>query len=103
MTPAGLIGFKPGYLFQHGRYWLPPLLAGAAAWLAFLIIGGTPLLRASGLALVIVGMGFILRPMGAALTVVGALALAFTPSFWIQTGGAESLVAAEVLGAGALA
>lgn len=103
MTPAGLIGFKPGYLFHHGRYWLPPLLAGAAAWLAFLIIGGTPLLRASGLALVIVGMGFILRPMGAALTVVGALALAFTPSFWIQTGGAESLVAAEVLGAGALA
>ncbi|MGQ9908034.1 MAG: hypothetical protein ACUVS2_04280 [Candidatus Flexifilum sp.] len=103
MTPAGQIGFKPGYLFHHARYWLPPLLAGAAAWLAFMVIGDTPLLRASGLALVIIGMGFILRPMGAALTLVGALALAFTPSFWIQTGGAESLVPAEVLGAGAIA
>lgn len=103
MTDVGTIGFKEGYLFRHARYWLPPLLAGAAAWLAFLLIGGTPLLRASGLALVIVGMGFILRPMGAGLAIVGALALAFTPSFWIQTGGAESLIPGEVLGAGAIA
>ncbi len=84
---------------EQVRYWLPALLTGAGAWLAFLTLGHTPLLRASGLALVIIGMALALRSMGIALTVIGGLALAFSPSFWIQTGGAESLSLPEVAGA----
>ncbi len=76
---------------QQAHYWLPAVFAGGIAWIAFLTLGHTPLIRASGLALVIVGMALALRSMGAALTIIGALALAFSPSFWIQTGGAESL------------
>ena len=50
------------------------------------------------MALAVVGMALALRPMGAALAVIGGLALAFSPSFWIQTGGAESLNPLEVGG-----
>lgn len=81
---------------QQARYWLPPLLAGGAAWLAFTLVGGTPIIRASGLALVVVGIALALRPFGAALAVTGALAMAFSPSFWVQTGGAESLDPGQV-------
>ncbi len=81
---------------QQAYYWLPAVIAGLVAWLAFLSLGHTPMIRASGLALVIVGMALALRSMGAALTIIGALALAFSPSFWIQTGGAESLSMPEV-------
>jgi hypothetical protein len=91
---------------QRARYWIPPLMAGGIAWVTFLVLGSTPVIRASGLALVIVGMGAILRPMTAPLTVVGALALAFSPAFWAQTGGAERLnplsVFLALAGAGAL-
>lgn len=100
MTDIGLIGFKDGYLYRAWRYWLPPLIAGGLAWIAFLVSGETPILRASALALVIVGMGFILRRLGAVLAIAGALALAATPSFWVQTGGAESLNTLAVLTAG---
>lgn len=72
-------------------YWLPGAAAGAAAWLAFVTLGQTPLVRAAGLALVVVGMALLLRRWGAALAVIGGLALAFSPAFWSQTGGAESL------------
>lgn len=102
----GKLGLRGAY-HQHVRYWLPGLGAGGIAWLAFMLIGHTPVIRASGLALVIIGMAFLLRPMGAALAIIGALALAFSPSFWIQTGGAESLngwaVAAGLAGAVGLA
>jgi hypothetical protein len=81
---------------QQARYWLPPLLAGGAAWLAFTLAGGTPLIRASGLALVVVGMALALRPFGAALAFTGSLAMAFSPSFWTQMGGAESLDPGQV-------
>ena len=78
-------------------YFLPPAIAGGSAWIVFMLLGHTPVIRASGLALIIVGMTLALRPMGRALAVVGGLAFAFSPSFWAQTGGAESLNAAEVL------
>lgn len=78
------------------RDWLPALVAGGAAWLIFLVVGQTPLIRASGMALAVVGMALALRSMGAALSILGGLALAFSPSFWVQTGGAESLNPLEV-------
>lgn len=79
--------------------WLPAVSAGAIAWLAFLLIGHTPIIRASGMALAVVGMALALRLMGPALAFIGGLALAFSPSFWIQTGGAESLNLLEIGGA----
>ena len=88
-------------LRARALYWTPALIAGASAWLAFLIIGQTPIVRASGMALTVVGMAMALRPMGAPLAVIGGLALAFSPSFWVQTGGAELLN--PLLVAGALA
>jgi hypothetical protein len=82
---------------------LPALIAGGVAWIVFIAVGSTPILRASGMALAVIGMALALRPMGAALATVGALALALSPSFWIQTGGAESLnplhVGAALIGA----
>lgn len=83
---------------EQACYWLPALLTGGIAWAAFMVLGHTPIIRASGLALVIVGMALALRSMGVALTIIGGLALAFSPSFWIQTGGAESLNLPEVIG-----
>lgn len=80
----------------RARQWLPAFAAGGAAWIVFLLIGQTPLIRASGMALAVVGMALALRSMGAALALIGGLALAFSPSFWIQTGGAESLNPLEV-------
>ena len=79
------------------RYFLPALISGILAWFALLLLGNTPLIRASGLALIIVGMTLALRPMGTLLSIIGGLALAFSPSFWAQTGGAEMLVPSEVL------
>lgn len=71
--------------------WLPGIISGGLAWLAFLILGHTPLIRASGLALVIVGMTMTLRRSGGVLAVIGGLALAFSPAFWTQTGAAADL------------
>jgi hypothetical protein len=83
--------------------WLPPLAAGALAWLAFVLIGDTPILRAAGLAAAVIGVALALRPMGAALCAIGALAFAFSASFWAQMGGADSLsTAPAVAGAAAL-
>lgn len=84
-------------LRQRLRYWLPALGGGALAWLAFLLPGETPLLRASGMALVIVAMALLLRRFDAALALCGSLVLAFSPAFWSQTGGAERLVPAPAL------
>jgi hypothetical protein len=67
---------------------VPPIIAGGAALFAFIILGNAPIPRASAMAAVIAFIGLTLRPMGAALSVAGALALAFSPSFWAQTGGA---------------
>ncbi len=72
-------------------YWLPGVVAGVLAWLLFILLGSTPLIRASGLALVIVGMTMTLRRSGAVLAIIGGLALALSPAFWSQTGDAEDL------------
>lgn len=71
--------------------WLPGILAGGMAWLAFILLGETSIIRASGLALIIVGVALTLRRSGTALAIIGALALAFSPAFWSQTGGADDL------------
>lgn len=88
------------------KFWLPPLACGLVAWLVLVGVGQTPLVRASGLALVIVGMAAALRRMGSVLAFIGGLTLAFSPSFWLQTGGGESapatIVIAAVIASGAV-
>jgi hypothetical protein len=79
----------------------PPLLAGGTALFAFILLGDAPIPRASAMAAVIALIGLTLRPMGAALSVAGALALAFSPSFWAQTGGAPEVPSLIELIAGA--
>ena len=51
---VGKLGLNQNTLYQHARYWLPAVVTGALAWVAFMILGQTPLIRASGLALVVV-------------------------------------------------
>jgi hypothetical protein len=72
-------------------YWLPSLAAGAITWIVFVILGGTPPIRAMALALVIIGASLTMRRFGAMLAIIGGLALAFSPAFWTQIGGRESL------------
>jgi hypothetical protein len=92
------------------RLWLPAVVAGVTAWLIFVLIGQTPLLRAAGLAAAIVGVALALRWMGWLLAIAGALALAITPAFWTQTGGVVAtpatvvvaLIAAAVIGVAAV-
>lgn len=69
------------------KFWLPALVNGAVMWLVFLLLGDTPLVRASGLAMVVVGVTLAFRRMGAVLAMVGGLTLALSPAFWSQTGG----------------
>lgn len=71
-------------------YWLPPVIASFIAWCAFLTIGGTPLIRATGLALVIAGVTLTLRQWGTVQSIVGGLALAFSSAFWSQTSNLAS-------------
>lgn len=71
-------------------YWLPPIIASFIAWCAFLTIGGTPLIRATGLALVITGVTLTLRQWGTIQSIVGGLALAFSSAFWSQTSSLAS-------------
>ena len=82
---------------RTAKHWLPAIATGTVAWFAFLSIGGTPLIRASGLALTIVGITLSLRRMGAALAIIGGMTLAFSPAFWSQTGGAQSLLPATTV------
>lgn len=86
-------------------YWLPVVAAGAITWLAFVLLGQTPPVRALALALVIAGITLTLRRFGAALAVIGGLALAFSPAFWSQAGGRESLpiITFALVGTGAVA
>lgn len=81
--------------------WLPLLTCGLVAWLAFIILGQTPIVRASGLALVIVGVAATMRWLGAVLALAGGLALAFSPAFWSQTGGGDAGPATIVIALGA--
>lgn len=79
------------------RYWLPPVLATGTAWIAFILVGNTPLIRASGLALVILGTALTLRNLGAIESFGGGMALAFSPAFWSQTGGAHVVLPATIV------
>lgn len=93
---AGLTPYQRRLL----SYWLPALLGGALAWGVFTWVGQTPLLRATGLALTVTGVVLTLRRLGALLAITGGLALAFSPAFWVQTGGGQEPPASIVIALG---
>lgn len=83
--------FEPTEPFRNRLIgWLPGLVAGIIAWVAFILIGDTPLIRASGMAFAIAGVTLALKRWSPLLAVAGGLALAVSPAFWLQTGGADS-------------
>ena len=93
------------------RTWGPAFIAAGLAWLLLIVVGETPLARATGLALAVLGVTASMRPMGFVASMAGGVTLALCPVFWSQTGGAvtESLsiviasaVAVMVMGAAAL-
>lgn len=71
------------------RSFAVPFASGLLAFALFVIIGGTPLLRAGGMAVAVTGIAFTLQRMGALLTITGTLALSLSPALWSQTGGAQ--------------
>lgn len=79
------------------HYLFPAVLCGFIAWLTLIIVGNTPLIRATGLALGVIGVSLTLRRLGALFAVAGGLALAYSPAFWLQSGGAESLLPATIV------
>ncbi|MDQ7027918.1 MAG: hypothetical protein Q9P01_09010 [Anaerolineae bacterium] len=83
------------------KFWLPALLNTAIIWALLLLLGDTPLVRATGLALVIAGVTLALRRMGAVLSMIGGLTLALSPIFWSQTGGGVGTPATIVIALGA--
>lgn len=88
------------------RYWLPALLSGGMAFITFITLGQTPLVRALALAATITGVTLTLRRFGGTLALIGGLALAFSPGFWSQTGGEDSatlMLIAVLLGVAAVA
>ena len=85
---------------QQLRFWIPAVIAAAVSWLALLLVGNTPLSRASGLALAILGVTASMRRMGFVASIAGGLTLAFSPIFWSQTGGGVTDPAAIVVAVG---
>jgi len=85
---------------QMLRYWGPAILTGGIACFILLLIGDTPVIRASGLALVIVGVTATMRRMGGVASIGGGLTLAFCPIFWSQKGGGVSDPATIVIAIG---
>ena len=79
------------------RYWSPSFIAAGIAWLLLLIVGDTPLSRASGLALAILGVTASMRHMGFIASIAGGLTLTLCPIFWSQTGGGFSKPATIVI------
>ena len=82
------------------RQWSPALITAGGAWLLMLVIGDTPIARASGLALAIFGVTASMRQMGFVASIAGGLTLALCPVFWSQTGGGQSQPATIVIAAG---
>ena len=82
------------------RQWVPAFVAAGTAWLLLLLIGDTPLARASGLALGILGVTASMRPMGFVASIAGGLTLTLCPVFWSQTGGGVTQPATIVIAAG---
>ena len=83
------------------RQWSPALVTAGGAWLLMLVIGDTPVARASGLALAVFGVTAGMRQMGFVASIAGGLTLALCPVFWSQTGGGQSQPATIVIAAGA--
>ena len=81
------------------RQWLPACLTAACAWLLLLVIGQTPIARATGLALAVLGATAAMRSMGLIASVAGGLTLTLCPVFWSQAGGAITLPATIVIAA----
>lgn len=84
-------------------YW-PGISAALIAWAAFIALGNTPVIRATGMALAVAAISMTLRRLDGALALTGGLVLAFSPAFWSQTGGApgrfpDTLALALVLAA----
>lgn len=86
---------------QALRKWTPAFLTAGFAWLLMLLLGETPVARASGLALAIFGVTASMRQMGFVASIAGGLTLALCPVFWSQTGGGQSQPATIVVAAGA--
>jgi hypothetical protein len=82
------------------QYWSPAVLTAGIAWVILLLIGDTPIVRASGLALVIMGVTATMRHMGYVASIGGGLTLAFCPIFWSQTGGGVSDPATIIIAIG---
>lgn len=82
------------------KYWAPALITAAAAWLLLLLLGGTPLFRASGLALAVMGVTASMRRMGFVASIAGGLTMTLCPIFWSQSGGDISQPATIVLAVG---
>lgn len=70
--------------------WLPVIACGLAAWLLFVSVGQTPIVRATGMAAAVLGIAATLRRMGAIQAFAGGMLLALSPAFWSQTGGAST-------------
>lgn len=85
---------------QTLQYWSPALITATVAWIALLLIGETPIVRASGLALVILGVTATMRRMGFVASIAGGLTFAFCPIFWSQTGGGVSAPATITIAIG---
>ncbi len=83
------------------KYVAPAALAAVIAFVAFTLIGSTPLLRAMGLSAAVSGVALTVRSMGALMSLVGGLAIAFSPAYWAQAGGGGSAPATIVLALGA--
>jgi hypothetical protein len=78
-------------------YWLPAILTGLIAGVAFIIIGQTPWLRAAALAIAVVGMALSLQHLGMIYAIGGGLLFAFSPAYWSQTGGPPTVDAWLIL------
>ena len=81
------------------RQWLPACFTAVIAWLLLLLIGETPIARATGLALAVLGATAAMRSMGLIASVAGGFSLALCPVFWSQAGGATTLPATIVIAA----
>lgn len=79
------------------RRWSPALFTAIASWLFLILVGDTPIARASGLSLTVLGITASMRPMGFVASIAGGFTLALCPVFWSQSGGSESQPATIVI------
>ena len=75
------------------KHWIVAFVVGAITFLAFILLGHTPIIRALGMAASISAVTLILQRFGMMLAIIGGLALALSPAFWSQTGGEDTKLA----------